>query len=150
MMLHTHKILGAFLGLGLASAASASEGVATKAEALFHAGPFPITNSMVTSWVVAVALIVAVRLAIKTPKLVPSRGQAIVESLVSSIYDLVAPIVGRNAIKAAFPVLIGLFTYILIQNWSGLVPGVGTVFMKDARGDWMEFVRPAHADMNGT
>ncbi|HEY4301171.1 MAG TPA: F0F1 ATP synthase subunit A [Candidatus Didemnitutus sp.] len=150
MMLHTNKILGAFLGLGLACVANASEGVAPKAEALFHAGPFPITNSMVTSWVVAVALIVAVRLAIKTPTLVPSRGQAIVESLVSSIYDLVAPIVGKNAIKAAFPVLIGLFTYILIQNWSGLVPGVGTVFMKDARGGWMEFVRPAHADMNGT
>lgn len=139
------------LATSLPAFAAEEHGVASAAEELFKIGPLPITNSMVTSWVVAVVLIIAVRLAIKRPQLVPSRGQAIVENLVQGILDLISPIVGTKVAKPAFPLLIGLFTFILIQNWSGLVPGVGTVYMKSHEsGHWMEFVRPGNADMNGT
>jgi F-type H+-transporting ATPase subunit a len=126
-------------------------GVEPSAQSLFNLGPLPVTNSMVTSWIVALILIVAIRIAIKRPKLVPTRGQAIVESLVSSIYDLTAPIVGPKVAKPTFPLLIGLFTFILIQNWSGLFPGVGTIYMVDHKtGEWMELIRPGNADLNGT
>jgi F-type H+-transporting ATPase subunit a len=139
--------------LSAAPAVFASEGggVATSAEALFHLGPLPVTNSMLTSWTVAVALIIVIRLAIRRPQLIPSRGQAIVENLVEGIRDLISPIVGAKVAKPTFPLLISLFTFILIQNWSGLFPGVGTIYMKSHEtGEWMEFVRPAHADLNGT
>lgn len=125
----------------------AHAGVAPAAEGLFG---LPITNSMVTSWVVAIVLIIAVRLAVGRPKLVPSKGQAIVESLVQGVYDLIAPIVGNKAARAAFPVLVCLFTYILIQNWAGLLPGVGTVMLKEHDGSWAELIRPGNSDMNGT
>lgn len=126
-------------------------GVAPIAEPLFHVGPLPVTNSMLTSWTVAAVFIIIVRLAIRKPKLVPSRGQAIVENLVEGIRGLISPIVGRKVAPYAFPLLLTLFTYILIQNWSGLFPGVGTVYMRShTTGEWLEFVRPAHADMNGT
>lgn len=132
-------------------AAESHAGVAASAETLFHVGPLPVTNSMVTSWVVAIVLIIVIRIAIGKPKLVPSRGQAIVENLVQGILDLTSPIVGSKVAKHTFPLLVGLFTYILIQNWSGLFPGVGTVFMVDHEtGSWMEFVRPGNADLNGT
>lgn len=126
-------------------------GVSSAAEALFHLGPLPVTNSMVTSWVVAAILIIAIRLAIKRPQLIPSRGQAIVENLVQGILDLTAPIVGKKVAKPTFPLLIALFTFILIQNWSGLFPGVGTIYMVDHEtGGWMELIRPGNADMNAT
>jgi F-type H+-transporting ATPase subunit a len=125
-------------------------GVEPAAQALFKLGPLPVTNSMVTSWIVALILLIAIRIAIKRPKLVPTRGQAIVESLVSGIYDLTSPIVGSKVAKQTFPLLIGLFTYILIQNWSGLFPGVGTIYMTDHKGGWMELIRPGNADLNGT
>jgi F-type H+-transporting ATPase subunit a len=128
-----------------------SRGVAAAAEALFHLGPLPITNSMLTSWVVALLLIIGVRIAIKRPQLIPTRGQAMVESLVQGIYDLISPIVGKKVAQPAFPLLVGLFTFILIQNWSGLVPGVGTIYMVDHEtGGWMELIRPGNADLNGT
>jgi F-type H+-transporting ATPase subunit a len=132
--------------------AFASEGgVSASAEALFRIGPMPVTNSMVTSWVVALVLIIVIRLAIRRPTLIPSRSQAIVESMVEGIFDLISPIVGSKVAKPAFPLLIALFTFILIQNWSGLFPGVGTIYMMDHEtGGWMEFVRPANADLNGT
>ncbi len=126
-------------------------GVETSAQSLFKIGSLPVTNSMVTSWVVAIALIIVIRIAIGRPKLVPGRGQAIVEFLVQGIYDLTAPIVGPKVAKPTFPLLICLFTFILIQNWSGLFPGVGTIYMVDHKsGGWMEIIRPANADLNGT
>jgi F-type H+-transporting ATPase subunit a len=131
--------------------AGESQGVAAAAEPLFHFGPLPVTNSMVTSWAVALVLIVAIRLAIKRPTLIPSRAQAVVENLVQGIFDLISPIVGNKVAKPAFPLLVGLFTFILIQNWSGLFPGVGTIYMVDHKsGEWMELIRPGNADLNGT
>ena len=144
-------LLSLSLATGIPVFASEKQGVASAAEALFHLGPLPVTNSMVTSWVVAAVLIIAIRLAIKRPQLVPSRGQAIVENLVQGILDLTSPIVGPKVAKPTFPLLIGLFTFILIQNWSGLFPGVGTIYMTNHEtGEWMELVRPGNADMNGT
>ena len=136
-------------GTAAFAAEAAHEGVSAKAEELFRVGPLPVTNSMVTSWLVALVLIVAIRLAIKKPKLIPSRGQAVVESVVTGILDLVSPIVGKKAVKAAFPLLIALFVFILIQNWSGLFPGVGTLKIMKG-GEWTELIRPGNADMNGT
>ena len=118
---------------------------------LFRIGPMPVTNSMVTSWAVALVLIIAIRIAIGRPKLIPTRGQAIVESMVQWVFDLISPIVGNKVARPAFPLLIALFTFILTQNWSGLFPGVGTIYMIDHKsGGWMELVRPGNADMNAT
>ncbi len=125
------------------------EGVAPKAANLTNAHGL-ITNSMVTSWIVAVVVIILVRLAVRKPKLVPTAAQAIVESLVQGVLDLTGPIVGSRVAQKTLPLLIGLFTYILAQNWSGLFPGVGTVLMKNSAGHWIEFVRPGNADLNGT
>lgn len=142
--------------LALISPASAAEhhGVTSAAEVLFKVGPLPVTNSMVTSWVVALVLIAAIRLAIKRPQLIPSRGQAIVENLVEGIYDLTAPIVGNKVAKHTFPLLISIFVFILIQNWAGLFPGVGTIGYGEAGEHGFEvtqpWVRPGTADMNAT
>ncbi len=152
-MSRVKKLALIFLSLSSALSAFASEshGVAASAETLFHVGPLPVTNSMVTSWIVALVLIIAIRLAIKTPKLVPTRGQAIVENLVQGVLDLITPIVGKKMAKPTFPLLAALFTFILIQNWSGLFPGVGTIFITDHEtGGWKEFIRPGNADLNGT
>lgn len=139
------------LASGSRAGAAEGHGVSASANALFHIGPLPVTNSMVTSWTVAIALIIVIRLAIKRPTLVPSRGQAVVEYLIQGVMDLITPIVGNRVAKPAFPLLVGLFTFILIQNWSGLFPGVGTIFMRHhVTGEMLEFVRPGNADLNGT
>lgn len=148
------KKLTAMLAL-LATASSVfaaeSHGVAAAAEPLFHLFGLPITNSIVTSWVVAAVLVIAIRLAVRRPQLVPTRGQAVVESLVQGVLDLTSPIVGPKVARHTFPLLVGLFIFILIQNWSGLFPGVGTVLLHDEETNgWKEFVRPGNADMNST
>lgn len=133
----------------IVSAAGAGHGVTPRAEALFHLGPLPVTNSMITSWVVAVALIVIVRLMVGRPRLVPGRGQAVVENLVQGLFGMLSPIVGPKVARPAFPLLLGFFVFILIQNWSGLLPGVGSLKVMD-NGQWSDVIRPGNADMNGT
>ena len=115
----------------------------------------PVTNSIITTWIVALLLIVAVRLAIGArPKLVPSRGQAMIEGLMEGIRGLVEPIVGKRTAPAALPLLLTLFVFILINNWSGLLPGVGTVGLErhgpNGEHIFEPFIRPFTADMNGT
>ena len=147
------KLALAFASLMTSVPAFAADGagVESKATAIFSIGPLPVTNSMVTSWVVALVLIVVIRIAVGKRRLVPTRAQAIVENLVQGILDLTAPIVGPKVAKPTFPLLIALFTFILIQNWSGLFPGVGTIYMVDHKsGEWMELIRPGNADMNAT
>jgi F-type H+-transporting ATPase subunit a len=127
-----------------------AEGVEASASKIFSIGPLPVTNSMITSWVVALILIIAIRWAMGGRKLIPTRAQAIVESLVQAISDLTAPIVGPKVARPVFPLLVGLFTFILIENWSGLFPGVGTIYIQDhATGQWNELIRPGNADLNG-
>ncbi|QYY36614.1 F0F1 ATP synthase subunit A [Ruficoccus sp. ZRK36] len=86
----------------------------------------PITNAMLTGWVLSILLILVIRFMVGRATLIPGAGQAMVEGLVQWVYDTMAPIVGKKLIKKVFPLLLCLFTYILIMNWSGLLPGVGT------------------------
>jgi len=154
-MLKKRLLLPAFpVGLALAWAPAAEASGGAAAEQLFTIGGLPVTNSMVTSWVVSLVLIVAIRWAVGRPTMVPSRGQALVEGVVESILDLVKPIVGNRAVMAAFPVLASLFLFILIQNWSGLFPGVGSIGWGSVGEHGFHVVkpmiRPGNADMNGT
>lgn len=120
-----------------------------------HLESLHLTNSLITSWIVSIVLILVVRLVIGRPKLIPSRGQAIMENMISLVRDVTDPVVGAKVARYTFPLLISLFTYILIQNWSSLLPGVGTVMIShtDAAtgvAHWVPFVRAGNADLNAT
>lgn len=123
--------------------------VSPKAYFLFESGGWPITNSMVTSWVVSLVLILCVRWLVGKPRLIPRRGQAVMESILESISEMIAPIVGSNLVRPVIPFLLSLFIYILIHNWSGLMPGVGNFGMIHD-GHLIYWMRPGNADLNGT
>ena len=144
-------IAGIQFSLPLANAA-----VSPAPEVLFSVFGLPITNSIVTSWVIVILLIAGIRMMIGgRPQLIPGRGQAIIENLLVGLRDMIEPIVGKKAVMATLPFVLGFFVYILIQNWSGLLPGVGTLGMgyEDAEGHFhitRPWIRPANADWNGT
>ncbi len=136
-------------------AGSSAQAKVAPSAAQFEILGLPITSSIITTWVIALTLLLVLRIAIGSkPTLVPTRGQAVVESLLTGVRDLVEPIVGKGVARAALPLLLTLFTFILINNWSGLLPGVGTVGMvshgEDGSHHMDAFVRPFSADMNGT
>ncbi len=128
----------------------ASAALSPKASEVTSVFGLPITNSMITSWVLSILIIIVVRALVKKPKLIPTAGQYMVETLVEGIRGLIQPIVGKRLVKPTFPLLAGLFTFILLHNWSGLLPGVGTVGYVDDQGHFESFIRPGNADLNMT
>lgn len=114
----------------------------------------PVTNSILTSWIITIAIILVVRWMVGTPTLVPSRGQAILEEALNGLRGLYEPIVGKKAMPMAFPVLVTLFIFIVLHNWSGLLPFVGTMgWGHVVDGSFhveTPLIRPHTSELNGT
>ena len=141
----------AHTGGAQAGETAAEEGIPVVAPAVFTLPigekGLPVTNSILMGWIVSICLIIGVRLAVGRPKLVPGFAQNVVESIVEALRDLMEMIVGPKMIGKTFPLFIGLFTFILIQNWCGLLPGLGAVGFREG-GHIVPFLRPANADLN--
>ncbi|MFM0500187.1 F0F1 ATP synthase subunit A [Paraburkholderia caffeinilytica] len=92
-------------------------------EPLFHLGPVPVSAPVVTTWVIIALLGAAAALITRRLALVPSKAQTVLELLVSTVDDQIRDTMQTE--PGAYRSLIGtLFLFILISNWSSLVPGV--------------------------
>ncbi len=133
-----------------------AEGVAPSAAKLFDfGGGWTITNSMFTGWIISALLVTLVLYLVGKPTILPSKGQAVIESLIEALRDLFEPIVGKKAFPLAFPILVTFFIFILFHTWMGLSPGVGTMGWgtTDAAGHFeltRPLIRPHNSDFNGT
>jgi F-type H+-transporting ATPase subunit a len=115
---------------------------------------FPITNSMVFSWIVAVGLIVFAQVATRQMKPVPDGAQNFWEWLVEGLYTFLEDIIGSHLVKRTFWFFASVFIFILAANWLGLIPGVGTIGWghQSAHGFRIDqpVFRGANADVNLT
>lgn len=113
-----------------------------------------VTNSTIFAVVLVAAIVAFVQLALKTVHLVPAGAQNFLEWLVESIYAALEGIVGHHMIRKVFPLLCSLFIFIVASNWSGLLPGIGTVgWGSEHEGVFHvtnPLLRPANADLNTT
>lgn len=115
---------------------------------------FPITNSMLVSWMVALALIVFAQLATRNMQQVPTGAQNFLEWLVEALYKFLAGILGPHLTQQTFWFFASIFIFILSANWFGLIPGVGSVGWghQTAHGFTIDqpLFRGANADVNMT
>ena len=109
------------------------------------------TNSTLVALVVLVLVLTAFRKATKNMQLVPSGFQNLFEALIELLYDNVEQIVGPKVAKQCFHLILTIFVYVLVANWFGLLPGVGTIGWMNSDGYVVEpLIRPATADLNMT
>ena len=137
--------------------AGESVGVAPSAAKLIDFGHgWAITNSMVTGWAISALLVAFVLWLVGKPQVLPTKGQAVIESLIEGLRGLFEPIVGKQAFPLAFPLLVTFFIFILFHNWMGLIPGVGTMGWGQGEHWWnlehisTPLIRPHNSDFNGT
>ncbi|HZM95592.1 MAG TPA: F0F1 ATP synthase subunit A [Vicinamibacterales bacterium] len=125
-----------------------------KAVEIAHPFGFPVTNSMVVTWIVTLGLIVFAQLATRNMKQVPEGAQNFLEWLVESLYGFLEGLLGAQLAKKTFWFFSTVFIFILASNWLGLVPGVGSMGWGHytAEGFQLEepFFRGANADVNLT
>lgn len=121
---------------------------------VFNIGGFPITNSMVVTWIVALALIVFAQIATRNIKRIPEGAQNFWEFLVESLHKFLENIIGHDLVKKTFWFFATIFIFILFSNWFGLIPGVGTVGwnvqLADGSHEFRPWLRGANADLNMT
>ena len=84
---------------------------------------FPITNSMLVSWIAALGLIVFAQLATRKMQQVPRGAQNFLEWLVESLYGFLEGILGPHLVKRTFWFFATVFIFILCADWVGLIPG---------------------------
>jgi F-type H+-transporting ATPase subunit a len=72
--------------------------------------------------------------ATKNMTLIPHKAQNFFELVVEFLYGQVESIVGAKIAPRVFPLLATIFIYILVSNWFGLLPGVGTIGWGEGTG----------------
>ncbi len=90
---------------------------------LFFVGPVPITSAVITTWAIMAVLALGAYFLTRRLSLVPDKLQAAMELMVSVLDSQIRDTSG--ATPAPYRGFIGtLFLFILVANWSSLIPGV--------------------------
>ena len=138
----------------LAASEPAEHGLSQKAVEIGTPFGFPITNSMVVTWIVAVGLIVFAQLSTRRMAQVPGGAQNFLEWMIEGLYRLLEGIIGKHLVERTFWFFATLFLFILAANWIGLIPGVGTIGWghQTSHGFVVDqpLLRGANADLNMT
>ncbi len=145
-----YSLLFIFLSSAGSLLAAGEGGVSPAPYTLSDLLGLPLTNTILTTWTISLLFIIGVRTLVGRPKLIPGKWQAVFENIIETLKDLLLPIVGKKAFPMTFPLLIGLFVFIIVHNWSGLLPGVGVFGFYDEHEHLKYWMRPANSDLNAT
>ena len=125
--------------------------VSIKAEPLFDVFGFEVTNSMVGAVLASLILLAGAWYVTRSSTLVPGKLQSVLELPVEYLANVASGSTSRW--RSYVGLVIGLFLMILVANWLGLLPGVGTigvVHVEEGHEQLTPFVRAAGADLNFT
>jgi len=104
--------------------------ISIKAETLFRIGAFAVTNSLLLSlFVFSFFVGIFLRYHYESKSGNYSTLYYLINMILRALYTLFSSIV-HDKITTFFPLLSGFFIWILVQNWSGLLPGVGSLTLR--------------------
>jgi F-type H+-transporting ATPase subunit a len=119
---------------------------------------FPVTNSLLMSWIALTILIIIAITVNRKLKEIPRGLQNFVEWVFEKFLNLIQGVTGNaKETYKFFPIVVTLFIFIMLSNYLGLLPGVGSIgFWEEveSHGERVEVLVPlfraANADLNGT
>jgi F-type H+-transporting ATPase subunit a len=124
------------------------------AEPIAQIGEFTITNSLITSWIAVIILAIFFVAVGKKIKSVPRGIHNIFELILEGALNLADSVTGdRKKTEKFLPITLSLFLFILVSNWLGLFPGMGTIgFIESHEGEsvFVPLFRASTADLNTT
>ena len=139
---------------GMITIAGETHELSQKAVEIARVFDFPITNSMLVSWIAALFLIIFAQLATRKMEQIPTGSQNFLEWLIEILYNFLEGILGKHLVQRTFWFFATVFIFILFSNWIGLIPGVGTIGWghQTAHGFVIDqpLLRGANADVNLT
>ena len=124
------------------------------AEPIFKIGNFTVTNSLINSFLVIV-IVACLGLALrKKIKMVPRGLQNAAEMIIEGLLEMFDTVTHSRQKSLQFaPLILSLFFFILLNNWLGILPGVGTIgkiVSENGEAVFVPFFRGGTADLNTT
>ncbi|HEX9048040.1 MAG TPA: FoF1 ATP synthase subunit a [Verrucomicrobiae bacterium] len=160
---HANHVAATAAAVGAEKPEAAEVLVPLAAPTLFHLfgiSWLPVTNSMVLTWVVVALMILIVRVTAGKLTEVPGTGQNIMESLIEGWESLMGNVLEPKVVKWVFPFATTFFLFIVVSNFTDLLPGVGSIgLMKHGTVTGgahsvphveLPFLRPPTSDVNLT
>ncbi len=139
----------------LAAEPAEHEALSLKAAPLFQIGKFSVTNSMLVTWIVALAVILFAQIATRKIKPVPTGVQNFWEWLVERLYNFLESVIGRELVQKTFWFFATIFIFILFTQLvradsRGRHHGLGTSSIRRAAPFMLiaRLLRGANADLN--
>jgi len=117
-------------------------------EVLFHLFGFPITNSIIASWLTIIVLVAIAYAVTHRIKLIPSRLQCLLEFALEWMLNLCKDVAGEKNGRRFFPIVTTIFLFVMINAWLSLLPGFGSIFITNAEGETVHLLRGANTDIN--
>jgi len=130
--------------------------ISIKAEPILILGHFVLTNSYLLSLVTLVLLLATAFTLRGKILLIPGKLQSVFEILTEQFLGLMDGLLGdRRKSEKYFPVVATVFLFILVSNWLGLLPGVGSLMIQEAsehagEAKMIPLFRAPGADLNFT
>lgn len=128
--------------------------ISLKAEELFRIGSFPVTNSLVISVVTLGVLGTLGFLFRKYLSAVPGKIQNVFEAVLEGLLKLMDAVLGdREKSERYLPLVATIFLFVMISNWIGLLPGVGSIGIHsevEGHEAFIPLFRAPAADLNFT
>ena len=110
---------------------------------------FAVTNTMLSTWVVSIIIILFFVLGARHRSLVPGRFQSVIETLFEGIINFSTGVLGSQMARRAFPVVATIFFFVLFNAWLGLLPVYQFLgFVDDHNLIKVHLIRPAGTDLN--
>lgn len=130
--------LGAAFGGGFLS--SPIPLIQLPAEKVVGLGPFDLMNTTVMLWAAGLVLLLLAWLATRRMKEVPSGFQNVFEVIVEFFDSTADSVAGgaRHAGRRFLPLVLAIFLLVLLANWLGTLPGVGTIGRIEPVEEWVE------------
>jgi F-type H+-transporting ATPase subunit a len=115
---------------------------------LFRIGGLSITNSIFYGWICSLVVIVFLITIARMVKIRPRRGLIqLIEASVQFITNMVeSGFEEKDRAKKYVPYFVTLFLFLIINNWLGLIPGVGEAITYHGQ----PLLRPFTGDLNAT
>ncbi len=123
------------------------------AEPIGHIGLFSVTNSLFTTWLVVLVIIITSLIIKLKIKQIPKGFQNFFEFIIEGATNLADQVTGDKKITAkVFPLAFSIFIFVLINNWFGILPlgGFGIIETTEHGRAFIPFIRSGTADINAT
>ncbi|MBN2240476.1 MAG: F0F1 ATP synthase subunit A [Dehalococcoidales bacterium] len=122
------------LGQAITGETSLSESIAIEkphiqlpAETIFHIGPFGVTNTLLTSWISMLVLVLISWAVTRRLKIIPGRLQSLLESAFEWMLNFCVEVAGEKNGRRFFPLVTTIFLFVLMNAWMNLIPGYGAI-----------------------